>query len=149
MEAGFSFKICARAIEEFVGIERRFQFRKESGGVLFYDDYGHHPTEVRVVLQAFKELFKNRRLVVCFQPHRYTRTRACWQEFLKSFGHADLLFVTDIYPASEPFIDGVDSEKFCAEVDHGHVIYIKQSNEGLEKIRHHLKERFIYFARCW
>ena len=146
MEAGFSFEMCATALEKFAGIERRFQFRKESEGVLFYDDYGHHPTEVKVVLQAFKESFPDRRLVVCFQPHRYTRTQSCWEEFLKSFVHADLLFVTDIYPASEPFIDGVDSEKFCMEVNHSHTIYIEKSPKGLETVQQNLKSGDLFVS---
>lgn len=146
MEAGFSFETCALAIEKFSGIERRFHFRKESQGILFYDDYGHHPTEIKVVLQAFKESFDNRRLVVCFQPHRYTRTQFYWGEFLQSFHHADRLFVTDVYAASEPPIEGIDSKKFCAELNHPQVVYVEKSREGLKKIQQYLREGDLFVS---
>ena len=144
MEAGLDCGVCTRAIEKFSGIDRRFDFLGEKERVLFYDDYAHHPTEVKAVLQTFKELFRDRRLVVCFQPHRYTRVKSCWSSFLDSFYEADLLFVTDIYAASEDPIQGVDSERFCRELKHPQVFYLKQSLEGLTKIKHSLKEGDVF-----
>jgi UDP-N-acetylmuramate--alanine ligase len=105
----------------FTGVDRRFQVRGEAGGVLVIDDYGHHPTEIRVTLETLRRRAGERRTVVLFQPHRYTRTRALWDEFGRAFHQADRLLVTDIYPASEEPIPGVTAEGLAhAIVEHGH-----------------------------
>ncbi len=88
-------------IAQYQGVDRRFQFKGEHKQISVYDDYGHHPTEILAVLGAFKEKYPDRRLVVYFQPHRYSRTQNCWKEFLDCFSLADVLFMTDIYPAGE------------------------------------------------
>jgi UDP-N-acetylmuramate--alanine ligase len=93
----------------FNGVDRRFQFRGEAGGVTVIDDYGHHPTEIRATLAAAR-LLKHRRILALFQPHRYTRTLHLMDEFARSFHQADLVFVTDIYAASEAPIEGVSAE---------------------------------------
>jgi UDP-N-acetylmuramate--alanine ligase len=93
----------------FGGIQRRFEFRGESRGVRVYDDYGHHPVEIRAVLKAARECFSDNRIVIIFQPHRYTRTRDLMADFALSFGAADRLYLLDIYAASEAPIKGVDS----------------------------------------
>ncbi|MGO9376942.1 MAG: UDP-N-acetylmuramate--L-alanine ligase [Dissulfurispiraceae bacterium] len=93
----------------FEGIQRRFEFRGESRGVRVYDDYGHHPVEIRAVLKAARECFRENRIVVIFQPHRYTRTRDLMGDFALSFVAADRLYLLDIYAASESPIEGVDS----------------------------------------
>lgn len=128
MEAGFSFATCARGLEQFAGVDRRFQYKgsigsdgkvgKESSAtsIDIYDDYGHHPTEVRAVIQAFKEKFPDRRLVTVFQPHRFSRTLLCWEDFTKCFAGTDELFICDIYAAGEKPIDGITSEKLCSQV---------------------------------
>jgi UDP-N-acetylmuramate--alanine ligase len=103
------FRIAAHALEEFGGIHRRFEVRGEEGGVLVVDDYGHHPEEIRATLRAAREGF-TRRLVVAFQPHRYTRTRDLFAEFLDAFDDADVVLLTDIYPAGEERIEGVTTE---------------------------------------
>ncbi|MCK4303740.1 MAG: UDP-N-acetylmuramate--L-alanine ligase [Candidatus Eisenbacteria sp.] len=95
------------ALEGFEGVGRRFEVRKQVGGVLHVDDYGHHPTEIRAVLKAAREVYGLRRLVVLFQPHRYTRTVALHNEFAGSFTDADLLILTDIYAAGEMPMAGV------------------------------------------
>jgi UDP-N-acetylmuramate--alanine ligase len=92
-----------------VACELRFELKGEVGGVTVVDDYGHHPEEVKATLRAAREGF-GRRLVVVFQPHRYTRTRDLLQEFLGAFDDADLLVLTDIYAAGEDAIDGVSGE---------------------------------------
>ena len=93
----------------FGGIQRRFEFRGESRGVRIYDDYGHHPVEIRAVLKAARECFSDNRIVIIFQPHRYTRTRDLMADFALSFASADKLYLMDIYAASEAPIEGVDS----------------------------------------
>ncbi len=108
-DLGVPFAVGAQALAEFGGIHRRFEVRGEAQDVLVVDDYGHHPEEVRATLRAARDGFP-RRLVVAFQPHRYTRTRDLFAEFLDAFDDADVLVLTDIYPAGEERIDGVTAE---------------------------------------
>lgn len=101
----------ARVVEglaSFAGVERRFETRGRARGVRVVDDYGHHPTEVRATLAAAREVHPGR-LVVVFQPHRFTRTRDLWDDFAAAFHEADVLIVTDVYAAGEPEIPGVES----------------------------------------
>jgi UDP-N-acetylmuramate--alanine ligase len=115
------FEAIRAGLSAFTGVDRRFQVRGEAGGVLVIDDYGHHPTEIRVTLETLRRRAGERRTVVLFQPHRYTRTRALWDEFGRAFHQADRLLVTDIYPASEEPIPGVTAEALThAIVEHGH-----------------------------
>jgi UDP-N-acetylmuramate--alanine ligase len=108
-DLGIPWRIAAHALEEFEGIHRRFEVRGEEQDILVVDDYGHHPEEVRATLRAAREGF-TRRLVVAFQPHRYSRTRDLFEEFLTVFDDADVLVVTEIYAAGEDKIDGVSGE---------------------------------------
>ncbi len=107
MELGVERDVIRASLASFTGAERRFQKRGERKGVVVVDDYGHHPTEIAATLRAARDGFPERRLVVAFQPHRYTRTQALLDEFGRAFFDADLVFVTDIYAASEPPIPGV------------------------------------------
>jgi UDP-N-acetylmuramate--alanine ligase len=108
-ELGVPFGAAARALESFEGIHRRFEIRGEVGGVTVIDDYGHHPEEVKATLRAAREAY-GRRLVAVFQPHRYTRTRDLFESFLAAFDDADLLVLTEVYPAGEERIEGVSGE---------------------------------------
>ncbi|MBI3768190.1 MAG: UDP-N-acetylmuramate--L-alanine ligase [Deltaproteobacteria bacterium] len=108
-ELGIAFETIARALASFEGIHRRFEVKGEIGGVTVVDDYGHHPEEVKATLRAAREGF-GRRLVAIFQPHRYTRTRDLFSDFLGAFDDADLLVLTEIYPAGEDRIEGVSGE---------------------------------------
>ncbi len=103
---GLSFESIARSIQDFTGTKRRFHLRADSDGVILIDDYAHHPTEIRAVLDACRG-WKDRRLIVVFQPHRYTRTKFLAEEFGRCFKGADKLILTDIYAASEEPIEGV------------------------------------------
>ncbi|MCX8073164.1 MAG: UDP-N-acetylmuramate--L-alanine ligase [Candidatus Binatia bacterium] len=103
------FETVRKALAEFNGIHRRFEICGEERGVLLVTDYGHHPTEIRATLAAAREGF-GRRLVVVFQPHRFTRTRDLFQDFLGAFDSADELFLTEIYPAGEQPIEGITGE---------------------------------------
>jgi UDP-N-acetylmuramate--alanine ligase len=93
-------------------VDRRFSVRGEQGGVLVVDDYGHHPTEIAATVAAAR--LYGRRLVVAFQPHRYTRTRDLLTDFAASLSAADLVVLTDIYAAGEPPIDGITTPGLCA-----------------------------------
>ena len=108
-ELGIGFDAMAQALAVFSGVHRRLEKRGEQSGILVYDDYGHHPTEIRVTVEALRHAFPDRRILVVFQPHRYTRTRALADEFGTCFAAADELILTKIYAASEPEIPGVDA----------------------------------------
>jgi len=109
LEVGVLFGRIAAALEEFRGAERRFELRGEERGVMVVDDYGHHPTEIAAVIAAARAGL-DRRVVVVFQPHRYTRTRDLLDEFGPALGGADQVVLTDIYAAGEPPIAGVTIE---------------------------------------
>ncbi len=104
------FETITHALAGFTGVNRRFQFKGEEAGVLVVDDYGHHPTEIRATLAAAKVGSAGRRMIALFQPHRYTRTKDQMDEFARSFNNADVVFVTDIYAASEEPIEGITAE---------------------------------------
>ena len=115
LEVGIPFEAIASALDGFRGAERRFQLRGEERGVMVVDDYGHHPTEIAAVIAAARAGL-DRRVVVVFQPHRYTRTRDLLREFGTALGAADEIVLTDIYAAGEAPIAGVTAEAIEAEV---------------------------------
>lgn len=106
------FETTRDTLNSFPGVQRRFTVRGKAAGVTVIDDYGHHPTEIKAVLRAARQI-GDRRIAVLFQPHRYTRTQALFEEFLTAFFDADLLYVMDVYPASEMPIEGVTGEALC------------------------------------
>jgi UDP-N-acetylmuramate--alanine ligase len=120
LELEIDFSVIARALENFQGVQRRLQVKGEVGGVLVVDDYGHHPTEIRATLDAVREGWPERRVVVAFQPHRYSRTQGLFADFTTAFRRADVLVLTDIYPAGEQPIEGVTSERLLKAIrQHG------------------------------
>ncbi|MGQ9636275.1 MAG: UDP-N-acetylmuramate--L-alanine ligase [Thermodesulfobacteriota bacterium] len=130
-EVDLPFKIVQDALAEFSGIQRRFQIKGEKKGILVVDDYGHHPVEIIATLKAAKAGWK-RRLLVVFQPHRYTRTKALFKDFLTSFYDAEVLILTDIYPAGEDKIEGIEAEALfegIRESGHRDVSYIPEKKE--------------------
>ena len=110
LELGIEFATAARALAKFGGISRRFEIKGEKAGRIVLDDYAHHPAEVRATLAAARAGFK-RRVVAVFQPHRYTRVRDLFDEFLGAFDDAGALYLLDIYPAGEDPIQGVSSRR--------------------------------------
>ncbi|MBI2026817.1 MAG: UDP-N-acetylmuramate--L-alanine ligase [Deltaproteobacteria bacterium] len=115
-ELNISISDIQKALLEFSGVERRFHRKGEKNNVLVLDDYGHHPSEIQATLSACKRCWPNRRLITVFQPHRYTRTKALFSEFVKCFRETNLLILTDIYAASESPISGVSAEKLAAQI---------------------------------
>ncbi len=116
------------ALRDFGGVQRRFTVRGEARGVTVVDDYGHHPAEVRATLAGARKAF-GRRIVVAFQPHRYTRTHDLFEEFCSAFNDADVLFLTGIYAAGEEPIPGVSSERLAEAVrayGHPNVTYVEK-----------------------
>lgn len=119
LELNVSFSVIQEGFRDFGGVGRRFQIKGEVNDIMVVDDYGHHPTEIRATLAAATSGW-DRRLVVVFQPHRYTRTKELFDEFVKAFHDADVLILTDIYPAGEEPIEGVTAEALARSVrQHG------------------------------
>jgi UDP-N-acetylmuramate--alanine ligase len=124
-----------KALQSFTGIQRRFELKGEEQGIKVYDDYGHHPTEVRATLAAGKSnkkyLQNKGRLFVIFQPHRYTRTADLMDVFAGSFGDADVLVLLDIYPAGEKPIEGVTADVLAEKIrSTGHREVLRRDKEG-------------------
>jgi UDP-N-acetylmuramate--alanine ligase len=139
VELNIAFDQIKKALESVEGVQRRLEIKGESNGITVIDDYGHHPTEIKVTLETIEENWQNRRKVVVFQPHRYSRTRALFDEFSRAFYQSDVLVVLPIYAASEKKIEGVTSQNLCEEIKaHGHkeVIYA----DGFKAALSHLKQ---------
>jgi len=134
--------VVRNALAEFAGVQRRFTVRGEAGGVMVVDDYGHHPAEVMATLAGARRAF-GRRLVVVFQPHRYTRTRDLLSEFATAFNDADVLMVLGIYAASEEPISGVSGEALAQAVrSHGHrdVTHVEKRGDAAVALLPRLRE---------
>lgn len=119
IELGVGFEKIRKAFLDFTGVSRRLEVKARKKDIVFIDDYGHHPTEIRVTLETIKSIWPERRLLVIFQPHRYTRTRDLAKKFGPSFNSVSRIWLTDIYSAGEKPIPGISSslilESFPAE----------------------------------
>ena len=150
LRAGFSFEICRKGLLRFQGVDRRFHFKGRiqigTDDILIYDDYGHHPTEVRATLQGFREKFPSRKIVVLFQPHRYSRTQNCWQDFTTCFSMCDQLYVTDIYAAGEKSIDRISSDRLAKEIKHASVTYLPKAESMATNIVSQLKAGDVFLT---
>lgn len=116
LELDVPFDKIREGFAQFGGVGRRFTVKGEKNGIMVVDDYGHHPAEIRATLAAARNGWPERRLVVAFQPHRYSRTKELFNEFVTCFYDADLLVLTDIYAASEQPIPGVSAERLAEEI---------------------------------
>ena len=126
MELGMSFEDVSLGLSEFKGIDRRLQVKGEGRGITVIDDYAHHPREIEVTISAVKEC-QSGRVVVIFQPHRYSRTKLLFEEFVEALTKADMLYIMDIYSAGEDPIDGITSQKLfqsLKETGHQNVQYL-------------------------
>lgn len=135
-ELDIPFEVVQEALRDFGGIQRRFQVKGEKKGILIVDDYGHHPVEIMATLKAAKTGWK-RRIIAVFQPHRYTRTQALFQEFLTAFYDADVLILTDIYAAGEERIEGVEAKALfegIREYGHKDVTYLPDKKEIVDHL---------------
>lgn len=120
LELEIPFPVIAGALQSFSGVQRRLQIKGEKKGITVIDDYGHHPTEVRATLSALRDVWPRRRIVVLFQPHRYSRTHGLFKEFCTAFHEADILVLTEIYAAGEAPIAGVTGAGLAEEIkQHG------------------------------
>lgn len=140
-EAGIPLSESLAAVGVFRGVDRRFQHKASIRGMEFFDDYGHHPTEVEAVLKGCRERYPTRRLIVVFQPHRYSRTQICWDQFTKCFTLADHLYLLDIYAAGEAPISGVTSVRLAKEMKDQNVTYLnRQEDPDLDTVAKDLLE---------
>jgi UDP-N-acetylmuramate--alanine ligase len=133
-ELNLDFSTIREGLKNFSGVQRRLEIKGRVGDITVVDDYGHHPTEIKETLKAMRQIWKNR-LVVVFQPHRFTRTKALFEEFTKAFGNVDILILNDIYPASEEPIAGINSAVLCKAIKktgQKHVEYIPRAEETIE-----------------
>ena len=120
-ELDMTFPAIREGLQRFQGVHRRLELKGEINGITVLDDYGHHPTEIRATLTAVRQAWGGR-IIVAFQPHRYTRTKALFEDFLDAFSEADILLVTDIYPAGEEAISGVNASALCEGIRRrGHI----------------------------
>jgi UDP-N-acetylmuramate--alanine ligase len=129
-------ELIREGLEKFTGVGRRFEIKGSFGGVTLVDDYGHHPAEIRATLEAARGC-RYRRVLVLFQPHRYTRTLHLWDEFCRAFNHADVLVLTDIYAASEPPIAGVTGAALAEAIraaGHKNVLHFASMQQGIEHL---------------
>jgi UDP-N-acetylmuramate--alanine ligase len=125
-----------QALADFTGVERRFQLKGARAGITIVDDYGHHPTEIRATLETARQA-GCRRVLVLFQPHRYTRTQLLMDDFARAFHQADAVFMLDIYAASEPPIEGVTAEALCERLrqfGHHSVTHAGSLEQGVQAI---------------
>ena len=137
LELEIPFEKIAEAFAGFKNADRRFQFKGEASGITVVDDYGHHPTEILATLSAAKNSTAGRRTVVVFQPHRYTRTKELMDDFVVAFNNADVLFILDIYAASEQPIEGITAEVLTENIrryGHRSVSYIGDIETATEKV---------------
>jgi UDP-N-acetylmuramate--alanine ligase len=129
-------ELIREGLAKFAGVGRRFDIKGVVNDITVIDDYGHHPAEIRATLEAARGC-KFNRLLVLFQPHRYTRTQHLWEEFSRAFNDADVLVMTDIYAASEAPIPGITSEALAnaiREAGHKNVLYFRSMQDGIEHL---------------
>jgi UDP-N-acetylmuramate--alanine ligase len=121
---GVPFGAAAAALKTFQGAGRRFHARGEMNGVLVVDDYAHHPTAIKLTLQAARERFPERHLWAVWQPHTYSRTQHLWEAYTLAFEAADHVLVTEIYAAREDPIEGIDSAELVKAIRHPDARYV-------------------------
>ncbi|KAB1442438.1 UDP-N-acetylmuramate--L-alanine ligase [Pseudodesulfovibrio senegalensis] len=149
IEAGLRKEDILRGLSNFGGVGRRFERKGERAGVLVVDDYGHHPAEIKVTLQTARACYPDRRLVVAFQPHRFSRTKALFGDFCKVFEDADLLLLTEIYPASEapiPGVNGVSLAQGIKQVSDTDVDFCEDFDVLEEKLHKTLKPGDLFLT---
>ena len=135
LQVGISAEKCAKGLECFAGVGRRFEYKGEKNGITVIDDYGHHPTEIQATIRTARQAFPDRRLIMVFQPHRFSRTQALFGEFCQTFENVDKLFLTEIYPASEKPIPGVNGANLALgirQVSQTEVVYKQSFDEIVE-----------------
>ncbi len=141
LELGIGFPLIRQALEEFRNAERRLELKGFVNGNPVYDDYGHHPTEIEAVIKTLREIYPERKIVLVFQPHRYTRVKLLFRDFARVLKLPDECFITEIYPAGEEAIEGVSGYALSKECGR----YFCKDKEELLEILHNVKDAVILF----
>ncbi|ROT96218.1 UDP-N-acetylmuramate--L-alanine ligase [Marinobacter sp. R17] len=143
-----------RGLAGFAGVGRRFQvygdYPIEDGTVTLVDDYGHHPTEVAAVIRAAREAWPDRRVVMLYQPHRYSRTRDLYEDFVKVLSDVDALLLMDVYAAGEPAIPGADGRSLCRSIrQRGNIepIFVEKDDDIQKLLSRTLKDGDVLFTQ--
>ncbi len=140
-QAGVSIKQAIAALADFNSTLRRAEFIGEKNGVTFYDDYAHHPDEISKVIHAFREWYPGQKLVVAFQSHTFSRTKALFNEFISAFAEADAVYMIDIFAsAREKFDDSISSDLLCDEISKKFPQIEAQNFKTVPLLARHLKE---------
>ena len=142
IELNMDFPTIAESLKTFTGVQRRFEILKQSESLIIVDDYGHHPVEIQATLSTAKEVWPDRRLVIVFQPHRYSRTKHLMESFFSSFNDADQLLLLDIYSAGEEAEEGIHSQRIAEgvkEFGHKNVEYIGSTQSVIPHLQKILK----------
>lgn len=141
-EEGVSLAVIRQALAHFAGVKRRFEWLGDVGGVVVFDDYAHHPTEVGATLQGIRDAYPERRVVVVFQPHLYSRTQDHYESFGAEFMNSDLLYVLDVYGAREKPIEGVHGGLVAQSAHrrgHRNAHFVPSKEEVLQALNKELK----------
>jgi UDP-N-acetylmuramate--alanine ligase len=149
LQADIPFAACREALGKFRGVGRRFEKKGEKNGVLVVDDYGHHPVEIAATIATARQCLPQRRLVVAFQPHRFSRTKALFGDFCKVLGKADKLYLTEIYAASESPLPGVSGESLAQgvrQVTSTDVTYCRDFDELLQLLDQNLRPGDLFLT---
>ncbi|MCX8164488.1 MAG: UDP-N-acetylmuramate--L-alanine ligase [Aquificaceae bacterium] len=143
LEAGIDFKCIKKALESFKNAERRLELKGYHRESPVYDDYGHHPTEIRAVLRAMRDMYPDRRILLVFQPHRYSRTHYLFEDFVQALKESDLCLLTEIYPAGEENIYGVSAVELAKK---SNCLFCPTREEVFERLEEqNLEDKVILF----
>lgn len=146
IELEIDFEAVYRSLKNFKGVHRRLEVKGEKKGVIVIDDYAHHPTEIENTLKAVRDFYPERKLIVIFQPHRYTRTKLLKEKFSPSLNLAEILLITEVYPAGETPIEGAtgyDLFKSVASRGHRNIFYVETLENALDKVKEILEPNTV------
>jgi len=143
LEVGVPFSSASEYLEEFRNASRRMELKGTVNGITFIDDYAHHPTEIAASYEALKTSFPNRRIVVLFQPHRFSRTAFLWDEFVRTLKRIDNLYLCDIYPAGEQPIESISSKRLAGECGG---VYCGSLEKACELLRKELRPGDVFLS---
>lgn len=143
LELEIPFNTIKFALKKITGVKRRLELKGEINNIKIMDDYGHHPTEIITTIKVAKQSWPNRRLIIAFQPHRFTRTQALFNEFSTAFINSDYLIILPVYSAGETPIKGINSETLLDSIKkngHNNAVYINSKKEAKTYLKEQLKE---------
>ncbi len=144
---GIDPNIIKKSLSDYTGVNRRFEYIGEYRGAKVYSDFGHHPTEIKVTMEAVREKFPHTRILLVYQPHMFSRTKYLFDDFVKVFKNipADKTYIMDIYPSREIDTGLVSSKELVETIGKNSVVYIGSANETLEKLKPEIKSGDILF----